>query len=103
MIRHIVALRFRKNVSQEVKNGLYADLDALKMHLPGIEDFRTFSNVSPELPLVRDFNDVFWFDFRDSSARDAYLDDTQHKLVGARIVAELEGGIDGVFVMDVQL
>jgi len=103
MIRHIVALRFRVGTSPETKLGLYRDLAALAGHIDGILDFRHFENVSVETPVVRGFNDLFWFDFRDVAVRDAYLEDAAHKAVGARIVAELEGGIDGVFVADVAL
>lgn len=103
MIRHIVALRFRAGTSPETKQALYRDLTALSDHIEGILDFRHFENVSVETPLVRGFNDLFWFDFRDTSVRDTYLDDPAHKAVGARIVAELEGGIEGVFVADVAL
>lgn len=103
MIRHIVALRFRPGTSPATKNALYRDLAALSGHIDGILDFRSSPNVSVETPLVRGFNDVFWFDFRDLSVRDTYLADPAHQAVGARIVAELEGGADGVFVFDVQL
>lgn len=103
MIRHIVALRFRAGTPHETKLGLYRDLAALAGHIDGIIDFRHFENVSIETPLVRGFNDLFWFDFRDLAVREAYLEDAAHKAIGARVVAELEGGIDGVFVADVAL
>lgn len=103
MIRHIVALRFRDGVDRGAKAALYDDLAALKGHLDGIIDFRSFANVSVETPLVRGFNDVFWFDFHDVAARDAYLADPVHQAIGARIVAQLQGGADGVFVADVAL
>lgn len=103
MIRHIVALRFRPGTPPATKAALYRDLAALSGHIDGILDFRHFDNVSVETPLVRGFNDLFWFDFRDVGVRDAYLEDAAHKAVGARIVAELEGGADGVFVADVAL
>jgi len=103
MIRHIVALRFRAGTSAAVKAGLYADLAALGGHIDGILDFRSFANISPETPVVRGFNDLFWFDFRDTAVRDAYLVDPVHQAVGARIVAETEGAADGVLVLDVAL
>jgi hypothetical protein len=43
--------------------------------------------VSIEAPLVRGFVDLFWFDFRDESVRDA----------------ELDGGTEGLFVCDIEL
>lgn len=103
MIRHIVALRFRAGVGAETKAALYRDLAGLKGHIDGILDFRHFDNISVETPLVRGFNDVFWFDFRDTGVRDTYLNDPLHKAIGARVVAELDGEFDGIFVADVTL
>ena len=53
--------------------------------------------------MVYGFRDLFWFDFRDTRVRDIYLEDSVHQAIGARIVAELEGGIEGVFVMDFEV
>ncbi len=78
-------------------------LRALDAHIDGILDFRSFANISVETPLVRGFNDVFWFDFRDLAVRDAYLADPVHRQIGARIVAETAGGPDGVQVFDVEM
>lgn len=103
MIRHIVALRFRAGTTTATKQALYGDLAALSGHIEGILDFQHFENVSVETPVVRGFNDLFWFDFRDVAVRDTYLDHPAHKAVAARLVAELDGGIDGVFVADVTL
>ncbi len=103
MIRHFVALRFRKAVTAAEKATLYAALNGLSGHIEGILDFKSFPNISVELPLVRDFNDGFWFDFKDVSVRNVYLADAQHQAIGARIVALLEGGVDGVFVFDMEL
>lgn len=103
MIRHIVALKFRKDISHEKKQQLYAELKALSGHVDGILDFRTFANVSPEVPVVRGFHDVFWFDFRDAHVRDAYLEHPAHKAAGSNLVAAMEGGLDGIFVADVEL
>ena len=103
MIRHIVALRFRADVTAAKKAELYAALKGLSGHIDGILDFRSFANISVELPVVRGFNDVFWFDFRDVGVRDAYLIDAAHQAIGARLVAETEGGVEGVFVCDVEI
>ena len=92
------------SIFQVIKGGsLFVIQAALNEHIDGILDFRHFDNVSVETPLVRGFIDVFWFDFRDAGVRDTYLDHPAHKAVGARVVAELEGGLDGVFVADLAL
>ncbi len=103
MIRHLVALRFRPATDAAVKAALYADLAALCDRIDGILDFQTRPNVSVEDEMVRGFRDVFWFDFRDADVRDAYLADPVHRAIGARLVAELEGGAGGVFVCDVAI
>lgn len=101
MIRHLVALKFRDGTTPKTKAALYADLGALRGHLGGILDFRTAVNVSPEDAVVHGFRDLFWFDFADEAARDAYLADPAHQAVGARLVAETDGGPAGVLVIDV--
>ncbi len=103
MIRHIVALKFKDGTSDARKEEIYQALRGLTAHIDGILDFRSFRNVSVELPLVRGFDDLFWFDFRDATVRDTYLANPIHKQIGARIVAETQGGADGVFVLDVDM
>ena len=103
MIRHSVHLRFRADITEAEKQSLYDALAALAGHIDGIVDFQHRKNVSVETPLVRDFNDMFWFDFRDRSVRDTYLIDPEHQAIGASIVETLEGGAEGVFVCDVEL
>ena len=72
-------------------------------HIDGIIEFRSFCNISVELPFVRGFYDAFWFDFRDVAVRDADLVDAAHHAIGAQIVVELDGGPDGEFVLDVEM
>ena len=100
MIRHLVCLRFKSGTPAETKQTLFDDLAALSDHIDGILDFQTRKNVSVEDALVRDFRDLFWFDFRDIKVRDTYLNDAAHKAIGARLVAELDGGERGAFVCD---
>lgn len=100
MIRHIVALRFRAGTPAQTKADLYADLAGLDAHIAGILAFHAGPNITTE-PLSRGFDDLFWFDFHDVATRDAYLIHPAHQAIGARIVAETEGGVDGVFVFDI--
>ena len=100
MIRHFVALRFRSGTDDAAKQSLMDDLAGLTSRIDGIADFQVRPNISVEDPLVRGFRDVFWFDFRDAGVRDVYLADPVHQEIGRRIVAELEGGADGVCVFD---
>lgn len=103
MLRHLVHLRFRADVTQAQKDALYAELAKLSDHISGIIDFQHRKNISVETPLVRDFLDMFWFDFADEATRDAYLEDSQHQAIGAQIVDCLDGGAEGVFVCDIAL
>ncbi len=103
MIRHLVALRFKPGTPQESKQALYDRLAALSGRIEGILDFQSRVNVSVEDPLVRDYRDLFWFDFRDTQVRDTYLEDEVHQAIGADIVAALEGGPNGVFVFDFEV
>ena len=103
MIRHFVHLRFAKDATDEDKRALYDQLAALVGQIDGVIDFQHRTNVSVEIPLVRGFNDVFWFDFADISVRNAYLEASVHKAIGTQIVAHLDGGADGVFVCDVDV
>jgi Stress responsive A/B Barrel Domain. len=99
MIRHIVLLRFRPEVTPEQRNVIYADLAALKAVIPGFLAMSYGSNVSPE-GKDRGFADGFSMDFVDEAARDAYLEHPDHKAAGSRLVAALEGGRDGLIVFD---
>lgn len=103
MIRHLVALHFKDGTTAQARQTLFDDLSKLDDVIDGITDFQTRQNVSVEDELVRGFRDLFWFDFRDTDVRDAYLIHPQHKAIGARLVAALEGGPDGVFVMDFEV
>ncbi len=101
MIRHMVHLRLG-GISSGDKAILFAGLAALRGHLHGILDFKTYGNISPETPVVHGFTDLFWFDFSDVASRDAYLIDPDHQAMGARLVAAV-GGLDGLLVCDIAL
>jgi hypothetical protein len=103
MIRHLVGLRFRDGTPETVKQMLMADLAGLRERIDGILDFQTRLNISVEGDLVHGYRDVFWFDLRDTAVRDAYLEDAVHQAIGARLVAELDGGADGVCVFDLEI
>ena len=103
MIRHLVHLKFRSDIDEATKLALYDRLAGLSERIEGVQDFQHRTNVSVEAPLVRGFLDMFWFDFRDVSVRDAYLVDEVHKAIGSDIVSCLDGGADGVFVCDIEV
>lgn len=103
MIRHLVFLKFPTEVSETDKEALFQRLSALRGHLDGITDFGHRANISPENPVTHGYTNMFWVDFADEAARDAYLNDPTHQAVGADLVASVTGGTDGIFVCDIAL
>ena len=102
MIRHCVLAKFRSEVRDAEKQSIFAALDALRDVVDGIEAAHFGRNVSPE-GLGKGFDDGFTIDFRDAAARDAYLVHPAHQEAGARLVAAVDDGIDGLVVFDLDL
>jgi hypothetical protein len=102
MIRHCVFLRFRSVVSKDERAEIYAGLNALVGQIDGLLSATFGPNTSPE-GLGQGFDDGFIMDLADEAARDRYLDDPAHKAAGARLVAALEGGAEGLLVFDMKL
>jgi hypothetical protein len=103
MIRHLVFMKFADSVPQDARDALMRDLAALLPQIDGMEAFHTGRNISPETDFVHGLTDMFWIDFRDVRARDAYLANDTHKAIGSRIMASLDGGAGGIFVCDLEL
>ena len=99
MIRHCVFVKFRNDVGIGERNAIHADLEALRQFIDGMDHVHLSANVSPE-PFGRGFTHGFTIDFRDAASRDAYLVHEAHQRAGARLVAALEGGIEGLMVFD---
>jgi len=102
MIRHCVFFKFRADVSAAERAEIYAGLNALVGQIEGLLRADFGPNISPE-GVSQGFNDGFIMDLADEAARDRYLVDPAHKAAGARLVAALEGGRDGIMVFDLQL
>ena len=99
MIRHCVLCRFRKDVGEAELDALGERLYALCDALPNVLDASFGPNASPE-GLDGGFAHGFVVDFVDEAARDAYLEDADHRAFGADLVASLEGGTAGLVVFD---
>jgi hypothetical protein len=102
MIRHIVLCKFKASVSATEREAIFAELAALRGHLTGITGMSFGANVSPE-GLGQGFAHGFTIDFTNPAARDAYLADDAHGRAGARLVAALEGGVNGLVVFDIEI
>ncbi|WEX88785.1 Dabb family protein [Sinorhizobium garamanticum] len=103
MIRHCVFIRFRPDVTNAEKAAIFAEIAALKDRLPGFLVAHIGANVSPEIAMDKGYAEGFIVDFADAAARDAYLDDAEHQKTGAKIVAAAQGGVQGVFVYDLEI
>ncbi|MBE0581965.1 Dabb family protein [Devosia sp.] len=102
MIRHCVFFKFRTGVSADERAEIYAGLAALVGQIEGLLSADFGPNISPE-GLGKGFDDGFIMDFVDAAARDRYLPHPAHQAAGARLVAALEGGTDGLIVFDMKL
>lgn len=96
---HCVFFRRDDAVADDDVKSLYADLARLVDALPGASAFAAGRNVSPE-GFDQGYLDGFTVRFDDAGARDAYLVDETHKAIGARLVAMIKGGTDGLLVFD---
>lgn len=101
-IRHCVFVKFRADVPDTERSSVHNDLEALRGVIDGMGKVQFGANVSPE-PFARGFSHGFTIDFRDAAARDAYLVHEAHQRAGARLVGALEGGLDGLFVLDLEI
>ena len=96
MIRHTVLCKFKPDADVAA---VFAALKALQQKIPGILAITCGADNSPE-GLQKGYTHAFSVDFTDSSARDAYLPHPEHQKVGALVVAAIEGGTEGLAVVD---
>lgn len=103
MIRHCVFIRFKTETTAAEKAAIFAEIKALKSRLPGFLAAHIGANVSPETGMDKGYADGFIVDFDGPAARDAYLNDPEHRKTGAKIAAAAEGGLDGILVYDIEV
>ncbi len=99
MIRHIVLMKCKSEVSQQEINDVLAALEALKNTIPGILAVDTGENNSPE-GINRGYTHGFTMDFADEQARETYLPHPEHKKVQAKMQKILDKSADCVLVFD---
>lgn len=100
MIRHIVLLKSRPEVTEAHIASIFADLHSLD--LPGILAIHSGRSESPE-KIERGYLHGFTVDFADWDALAAYQSHPDHKRVGAALVAAAQGGLDGILVFDLPI
>jgi hypothetical protein len=99
MIRHIVLIKFRADVSEAAIAAIFADLQAIQAKLPGMLAITSGRSESPE-QIERGYLHGFVADFEGWAALAAYQDHPDHKRAAAALVAAAIGGIDGILVFD---
>ena len=99
MIRHIVLIRFRPEVTEAEIAEIFSDLHRIEGNLSGLGSILSGRSESPE-QIERGYLHGFTADFADWAALAAYQDHPDHKRLGARLVAGAEGGKDGILVFD---
>ena len=97
MIRHIVLIRFRPDISDARAAELLAPLGPLSERLGFTASWG--KSESPE-QIERGYMHGFIADFADWPALEAYQQDAAHKAFGAGLVQHAQGGIDGILVFD---
>ena len=103
MIRHVVLVRPRPDVDRESWKRVMRRLDSLVDALPGALTFRSGTNVTPEVGMDKGFTEAFVVDFADAAARDAYLVDPEHVLIGQELVGLAQDGVEGIVVVDLEI
>lgn len=98
-IKHIVLLKFKPETTDAKVEELFAELGRLADKLDGVLDFNWGKNNSQE-GLDKGFTHGFVMTFRDDAGRDEYLPHPDHEVIKGKIFAELDGGFDGVHVLD---
>lgn len=98
-IKHVVLLKFKPEITDAQVADAMGDLAAIQKKLPTLLDFTWGKNVSVE-DLHKGFTHGFVMTFADAAARDEYLPHPDHEVAKAKIFGMLDGGFDGVMVMD---
>ncbi len=98
-IKHVVLMKIRADATQDQIDDLFDGLRGLYEKLPGVLDFSGGPNNSAE-GFTRGFTHGFVMTFADAAAREVYLPDPDHEVVKAKAVGLLDGGLDGVMVLD---
>jgi Stress responsive A/B Barrel Domain len=102
MIRHIVLIRLRPEVSEAKITTIFGALPALSARLPGVLAFASGRSASPE-QIERGYMHGFTIDFASWEALATYQADADHKVFGGQLVAHAQGGIDGLLVFDLEV
>jgi hypothetical protein len=99
MIRHIVLVRFRPEISEDAIAALFHELQQIRGKVPGLLEITAGKSESPE-QMERGYMHGFVVDFSDWDALQAYQDHPEHQVLGAKLTAAAVGGKDGILCFD---
>ncbi len=100
MIKHIVLLKFKANVTPNKINSAFQQLGNLKSLIPSMSHFSFGENCSPE-DLNKGFTHAFTMEFKDIQGRDAYLNHPEHIRIAQDIIVPLlENGLESALTLD---
>lgn len=99
MIRHIVLIRFRTDVTEAQIAAMFAELEDIRTKISGVLAITSGRSESPE-KIERGYLHGFVVDFDGWAALEAYQTHPDHKALGAKLVAHAQGGLDGILVFD---
>jgi hypothetical protein len=97
-VKHIALLKFKDGTPSEDTDKVFDNLMDLSETVPGIEDYVSGPNNSPEA-LNQGYTHGFIMTFQDVAARDAYLTHPEHD----RFKKEVLPHVDAVLVFDFEL
>lgn len=100
MIRHIVLVKFRPDISQSTITSLFDQLSEIQNLVPGIASTVAGRSESPE-HLERGYHHGFVVDFEDWEGLERYQQHPKHKAISEQLISHAIGGIDGILVLDI--
>ena len=88
-VKHMGLLKFKDGTSEDEINRIFDELMDISENIPGIEDYVSGPNTSPE-GLSDGFTHAFVMTFSDSAARDAYLPHPDHEKFKSGAIPHIE-------------
>lgn len=99
MIRHIVLIRFRPEISEHQISDLFTELHRINGKVPGLLAITSGKSESPE-QMERGYMHGFIVDFADWAGLQAYQDHPEHQQLGAKLTEAAIGGKEGILCFD---
>jgi hypothetical protein len=97
-VKHIALIKFKEGTSEEQIGQLFDELLDITETIPGIEDYVSGTNTSPE-GLNQGYTHGLIMTFTDAAARDAYLPHPEHERVKSLLMAH----VDSLIVFDFEV